>query len=114
MATVAEFRQTRTPAELRDQFDALAAEWKDQSKFLSSSHRMAMLRPYQRIIGMGPAVVPLILEDLRGEPNHWFWALEAITGECPLAPDTVGGFTAIDVRKTTEAWLEWGRQRGMV
>ena len=39
---------------------------------------MAMLKPYQRIVGMGLSV-PLILEELRREPDQWFWALEAIT-----------------------------------
>ena len=40
---------------------------------------MTLLRPYQRIIGMGLPVVPLILEELEREPDQWFWALEAIT-----------------------------------
>jgi hypothetical protein len=33
---------------------------------------MAMLPPYQQIIGMGPPAVPLILEELRREPDQWF------------------------------------------
>ena len=49
---------------VRERFHRLAAEWKEQSRFLSNSAQMAMLRPYQRIIGMGPPVVPLILEEL--------------------------------------------------
>ncbi len=42
---------------------------------------MAMLNPYQRIIGIGWPVVPLILDELQREPDQWFWALEAITDE---------------------------------
>ena len=45
--------------------------------------QMAMLKPYQRIIGLGLPVVPLILEELNREPNQWFWALEAITEQKP-------------------------------
>jgi hypothetical protein len=32
---------------------------------------MAILRPYQRIIGMGMPVVPLILQELAREPDQW-------------------------------------------
>lgn len=39
---------------------------------------------YQQIIGMGEKALPLILRDLRDRPTgHWFWALNAITGEEP-------------------------------
>ena len=39
---------------------------------------------------MGEPVVPLILDELRREPDHWFWALEAITEENPVRPEDVG------------------------
>ncbi|WP_333155627.1 hypothetical protein [Microcoleus sp. SVA1_A1] len=35
--------------------------------------------PYQRIIGMGQPVVPLIFRDLEQKSDYWFWALRAIT-----------------------------------
>src|SRR6266700_595524 len=75
---------------LSERFKRLAAEWKQQSRYLSNSAQMAMLPPYQKIIGMGPSVVPLILEELRREPDHWFWALESITDENPVPPDSLG------------------------
>ena len=109
MSGTATFQPTLTPEELREQFEALAADWKEQSKYLSFTDRMAMLRPYQRIIGLGRPVVPLILEDLQREPDFWFWALEAITGENPVPPGTNG-----DVRKMREAWLEWGRRNRLI
>jgi hypothetical protein len=71
-----------------ERFQRLAAEWKGRSRHLSNSARMAMHRPYQRIIGMGPPIVPLILEELRREPDRWFWAPEAITEENPVRPKT--------------------------
>ena len=84
-------------------------EWKDQSRYLSNTAQMAMLRPYQRIIGMGQPVVPLILEELQREPDQWFWALEAITEENPVPPDSAG-----IVRTMAQAWVDWGRQRGLL
>ncbi len=47
-------------------------------------------QPHQQLIGMGPVVVPLILEELRREPEFWFWALEAITNEQPVPPESIG------------------------
>jgi hypothetical protein len=67
---------------LSERFQRLAAEWKEQTRFLSNSAQMAMLKPYQRIIGMGPPVVPLILDELRREPDQWFWALGKKDMQC--------------------------------
>ena len=106
---------THNPAPLRakeaprDRFLRLAAEWKGQSRYLSNTAQMALLSPYQRIIGMGPPVVPLILEELQREPDQWFWALEAITEENPVPPEAAGV-----VRLMAQAWVDWGRERGYV
>ncbi len=94
---------------LSRRFYRLAAEWKEQSRFLSNSAQMAMLAPYQRIIGMGPPVVPLILDELRREPDHWFWALESITEQNPVPPEAMG-----KVRLMAQAWVRWGEQQGML
>lgn len=97
------------PERLREKFRRLADSWREQSRFLSNSVQIAMLEPYQRIIGMGEAVVPLILEDMHREPAHWFWALKAITEQDPVAESDRG-----NVRAMTHAWLEWGRQNGLI
>ena len=94
-------------AQLRDRFQRLTHEWKNQSRFLSNTAQMAMLWPYQRIIGMGIAAVPFILEELQRDPDQWFWALEAITEENPVPPEAGG-----TVRMMAQSWLVWGRQHG--
>jgi hypothetical protein len=91
----------------QERFQRLAAEWKQQSRYLSNTAQMAMLKPYQRIIGMGSSAIPLILEELQREPDQWFWALEAITEEDPVPPQDAG-----KVRAMAQAWIEWGKQRG--
>ncbi len=96
-------------AGVSERFHRLAGEWKARSRFLSNTAQMAMLRPYQQIIGMGPAVVPLILEELRREPDHWFWALESITEENPVPPEAMG-----KVRLMAQAWVTWGEQQGVL
>jgi hypothetical protein len=92
---------------IQERFQRLAAEWKQQSRYLSNPAQMALLRPYQRIIGMGWSAVPLILEELQREPDQWFWALEAITEEDPVPPEDAG-----DVGAMAQAWIEWGKRQG--
>lgn len=62
---------------------------------------------YQRIMGMGEAVVPLLLETLRHRPGHWFRALMDLA-KIDSVPK---GATLAGAR---EAWLEWGRKEGPV
>lgn len=94
---------------LRARFERLATAWKAQSRFLSNTGQMAMLKPYQRIIGMGMPAVPLILEELRKDPDQWFWALEAITEENPVPPEAAGR-----VREMAQAWIDWGHRQGFL
>jgi len=84
----------------RDRFHRLRSQWKEQSRYLSNTAQMSILGPYQRIIGMGTAALPLILDELRREPDHWFWALESITEENPVPPADAGRVQAM-----AAAWI---------
>lgn len=104
----------RTPREdkpvddqLRAKFDRLVSQWKGDTRFASTVLEMATHPAYQQIIGMGSAVVPLILHRLTAKPDHWFWALKAITGEDPVAKKSRG-----NLNEMTEAWLNWARAKG--
>ena len=99
--------QVATP--IRERFDELKDDWKSKTRHLSNTAQISLVFSYQQIIGMGPAVVPLILAELEREPDHWFWALEAITGECPIPQCDAG-----DVTASAHAWVEWGRQKGLL
>jgi hypothetical protein len=94
--------------EVRQRFQNLTSQWKMQSRYLSNTAQMAMLWPYQQIIGLGAVAVPLILAELRRETDHWFWALEAITDENPVPSEAAG-----DVEAAAAAWLRWGREKGL-
>jgi len=89
------------------EFDYLSSRWRQETAHISSVQKKAVHRAYQRIIGMGAAVVPFILKDLNQTHDDWFWALTAITGENPIANEIAG-----DISKMTEAWIEWGRVKG--
>jgi hypothetical protein len=74
---------------------------------MSFVQQMVLHPSYQEIIGLGPRAISLILEELRKEPDFWFWALRSLTGENPTTEEMRG-----DLEAMTRAWLEWGRERG--
>jgi hypothetical protein len=65
-----------------------------------------MSKPYQRYIGFGLPVVPLIHEELQREPDQWFSALESITEQNPVPPEAKG-----TVRWMAQAWIDWRKQQ---
>lgn len=87
-------------------FKRLSASWRREVAHCSCVSEMAMHPAYQRIIGLGPAVVPLLLRELERRPDHWFWALKAITGADPVPPEDRGR-----VGKMTAAWLKWAKEQ---
>lgn len=97
------------PKRLGALFAELTAEWRQDTRFLSSTSAIATHPAYQRIIGLGPQVIPLILSDLQRAPGHWFWALTALTGENPVDPADQGRIGAM-----TAAWLKWGTDNGWI
>ncbi len=94
-------------ASVENVFLALARDWREERGPTSSTTQMALGPSYQRIIGLGPAAVPLILRELEREPDQWFWALKAITGEDPVPAASRG-----KVGEMARLWVAWGRQQG--
>jgi hypothetical protein len=90
-------------------FSRLEKKWKKETQFTSSLSDKYLHESYAGIIGMGPVAIPLILSSLRRSPTDWFYALRAITAANPVADQDAG-----DVKKMTEAWLRWGRERGLI
>jgi hypothetical protein len=106
VTTALELAQRLTTEE---RFRALVAAWKEESRYLSNLRQAVMLRSYQAIIGMGFPAVRLLLEELRREPAHWFWALEVITDTSPI-PENARG----NVEKMAAAWIDWGKRAGVI
>ncbi|SRR5258707_7113687 len=96
-------------AEVDAAFAELALKWSADTAHLSSPTELMEHPAYVRIIGLGPAVLPLLLRDLQESGRFWFPALHAITGENPV-PDEAAG----DVHRMSEAWLDWGRRNGLL
>lgn len=94
------------------EFLRLSEEWKNDTMHWSSVTRMISHRNYLGIIGLAGRtsrheVERLLLRELQKEPAHWFDALSAITGEDPVKQD-------YDFDQAVEAWLAWGREKGII
>jgi hypothetical protein len=100
-----------SPSDIAVTFRDHVANWKAEMRSSASSSFMRMIVSphYQRIIGMGLPVVPLLLAELEVRPDHWGWALEMITGENPVPPEAEG-----KLRMIAQAWVDWGRVRRLV
>lgn len=88
-------------------FITLKKKWEEETTFLSSVTDICMHSAYQQIIGMGPIAIPLILSEMKIKPGHWFWALQAITGENPVSSSQRGR-----IKQMTESWIRWGKEQG--
>jgi hypothetical protein len=49
----------------------------------------------------------LLLKELETDPDFWFDALAAITGEDPVSPEH-------DFDEALEAWISWGKIKGII
>jgi len=88
-------------------FRRFAEKWKAECPPVSMAEKLAMHPMYQRIIGLGPDVLPCLFRELEREPHQWFWALRALTGENPVAPANRG-----DMKAMAGDWLAWAKANG--
>jgi len=96
-----------TRQSLEREFLDLAETWISDHGYTSSLTELVLNPAYQRIISLGPRVVPLILRELECRPDHWFWALTVITRANPVKPEDRG-----NLKKMSDTWLQWGREQG--
>ncbi len=89
------------------EFAKLAQKWRQETQHWSSVKRSVLHPAYQRIIGMGPTVLPLLLKELRDRPDHWFSALASIAGEDPAAGTNT-------FNEALAAWIEWGKRNRLL
>jgi hypothetical protein len=109
-ATLTRRRDERTG--LEEEFHALVESWKEETGHLSSLTKAFANPKYLRIIALskkakGHELERLLLRELSSDPDHWFAALAAITGQDPVMPEH-------DFDQAVNAWLRWGHSRGII
>jgi hypothetical protein len=93
--------------EIEEKFCKLRDEWREDMMFVSSTTERMIHPAYLKIIEMGPTVIPLLLKDMQQNYEHWFHALQVLTGGDPTDPDHPGNIMLL-----TEAWVKWGYEKG--
>lgn len=94
---------------LEQRFREQADKWDAETRHLSSPTQKIAHQSHQAILGMGPDVVPLLLRDLVQNRREWFWALSYLTQENPIRREDAG-----KMDRMIAAWVNWGRQRGLL
>ncbi|MGO9590373.1 MAG: hypothetical protein ACLP3K_10060 [Candidatus Acidiferrales bacterium] len=98
---------------LAERFKEQAHKWASETAHLSSPTQRMMHPSYQAILGMAredeDTVIRLMLRDLRDNRRWWFWALSYLTEENPIKDSEAGKFD-----KMIEAWVDWGKRRGIL
>ena len=92
---------------ITEEFQRLAGEWHNAVDYHSSTTVRNSYPAYQKIIALGPDVVPLLLRDMEENHTHWFYALRTITGANPIPPSSSG-----NISQMVEAWLRWAKDNG--
>lgn len=99
----------RTPsAKDRQRFAELVGQWKEETAFSSSPGEASQHPAYREIVQMGDIAVPLLLAEIEARPDHWFTALQEITGADPVPPQARGR-----MKEMVAAWVTWGRSHGV-
>lgn len=94
-------------AQFEAEFAALIEDWRTDTLNLSSITEMVTHPSYLRIIANGERALPYLFRELERQPDHWFVALEAITGANPVPRSEWGNFQSM-----VEHWLDWATEEG--
>ena len=89
-------------ASLRKEFKKLVRQWRADTMLISSPREMAVHPAYQRIIALGAPAIPMIIEELRANGGHWFWALRFLANHDPVPKKNWG-----NVPEMKNCWLAW-------
>ena len=75
-------------SDTRAEFNRLVAEWKTGRRRGADVSQMTAHPAYRQIVGMGEPAIPLILEELEHQADHWFPALHELTGTSPVPAES--------------------------
>lgn len=85
---------------VQQRFYELRDAWKLRTSISSDVREIVATEEYQAIIKLGGDAVPLIIDELRKGVDHWFWALQIITGEDQ-------GRGAETMNDAAQKWIAW-------
>jgi hypothetical protein len=86
----------------RQKFEHLAISWQEYNSGQSVIDYSDFA--FEQIVGMGVAVVPLLLERVASGESEWIYALKCISGVQAETTEMQG-----DEDQVVQAWIQWGR-----
>jgi hypothetical protein len=90
-------------------FKRLLELWRKETEYMSSMTQAFLHPAYQEIVGMGKEALPFIFRAMEQNPDWFFWALRAITGENPVRTEHRGR-----LKEMTIDWIEWAKEKGYI
>lgn len=91
----------------KKKFYELVKQWRRETIATASPTKKIMNPNYLKILRLRCDVVPLIIRELAQRPDDWFFLLEILTEHDPVKPEDKS-----DLKRVTQAWLDWGQRRG--
>jgi len=88
-------------------FTRLAKTWKKETGHFSLISKRYQHPAYKSILEMKDDAIPLILNELRRDPDRWFSALQELTGQ-NAAEGAQNFYEAVD------RWVAWGTSHGYI
>jgi hypothetical protein len=98
---------TVVDAELEQIFYGLVKIWRQATGGLSITNRRFGHPAYKAIIRLGPETIPLILRELKENPDWWFDALQELTKANPTRPSDT-------FEQAVDAWISWGKKNHLI
>lgn len=99
------FPVTHQVFEITDLFNAMARRWREETMLYSSISDTMLNHWYLEIIALGNPAIPLIIDELKNNPDYWFAALREITRQDPVRPEHKGNFELM-----RRDWLQWAER----
>jgi hypothetical protein len=94
---------------VKKSFDLYNSVWKNETLFSSSISEIVNNSAYRAIIDLGKRALPYIFEDLKTSDNHWFYALESVTGQNPIRESHRG---ILPLMK--QDWIQWAIENNII
>ena len=94
---------------LKEYFESLKYLWLDETKYSSNIFLTTNHPAHLNIIKLGNQILPLLIEDLQNDNNHWFITLNIISGENPVLPKHTG-----NVDEMRQDWINWAQINNII
>lgn len=107
--TVYVYLKPSSTAKISDYFQKLADEWQRDTAHVSQISQRIDHPAYKRIVRMGSAAVPLILQQMKDGSGHWFHALTMLVDDNPIPGDFQG-----TIDDAAALWVAWGVSKGLI